>query len=321
MPAVLVMDFLKGQEPHFNSHDLDPNFLTQTNESFPLPVQWQATALFTPDDRVFGSLLATERWEFPTTPPTLGEQPHNDTFPSSYLARHAQGQWQPANNQLLFGATFRPLAINERIATNYSLPPQSVIPTVATSSVDLALDRLRDFFSRDNYLQELQLAYGKDLTTDTVIGAILQGRGFANAKLQSLPKLEILSPDSLGTAAGAFDGLNNKIYLSSNLVNRGNVDEIASVIIEEIGHFLDRQFHGNLDAPGDEGAIFSRLVRDNLITAAEYRELIQEDDWGEIIKRQRHWRVATAIDSDIFTDRYLSRQLPIDRQIFTHTGV
>jgi DNA polymerase III delta prime subunit len=39
------------------------------------------------------------------------------------------------------------------------------------------------------------------------------------------------------------------------------------------------------------------------------------------IKRQRHWRVATAIDSDIFTDRYLSRQLPIDRQIFTHTGV
>ncbi|WP_157259909.1 hypothetical protein [Chamaesiphon minutus] len=40
-----------------------------------------------------------------------------------------------------------------------------------------------------------------------------------------------------------------------------------------------------------------------------------------VIRRQRHWRVATAIDSDIFTDRYLSRQVPIDRQIYSQIGV
>jgi hypothetical protein len=141
---------------------------------------------------------------------------------------------------------------------------------------------LRDFFNRDNYLQELQLAYGKDLTIDSIESAILPWRGFANANIQSLPTVEIISPDSLGSDNGAFDGLNNKIYLSTNLIARNNTDEIASVIIEEIGHFLDRQFHGNLDSPGDEGAIFSRLVRNIAIDEAEYRQLIQEDDWGEI---------------------------------------
>ncbi|NUN66997.1 hypothetical protein HCU40_20115 (plasmid) [Pseudanabaena biceps] len=39
------------------------------------------------------------------------------------------------------------------------------------------------------------------------------------------------------------------------------------------------------------------------------------------IKRQRHWRVATAINSVIFTDRKLSRQLAIDRQIYSWMSV
>jgi hypothetical protein len=39
------------------------------------------------------------------------------------------------------------------------------------------------------------------------------------------------------------------------------------------------------------------------------------------IKRQRHWRVATAIDSVISIDRRLSRQLSIDREIYRQIEV
>jgi aspartate 1-decarboxylase len=167
------------------------------------------------------------------------------------------------------------------------------LPTTCASAQALA--RIHDFFNRDNYLQELQLAYGKDLTLDSIESAI--------SNIQSLPTVAVISPDSLGSDNGAFDGLNNKIYLSTNLIARNNTDEIASVIIEEIGHFLDRQFHGNLDSPGDEGAIFSRLVRNIAIDEAEYRQLIQEDDWGEITLNGQTIAVERSVATPVYAIR------------------
>jgi hypothetical protein len=103
-----------------------------------------------------------------------------------------------------------------------------------------------------------------------------------------LPKIEVLSASILGKADGAFDTKNNKIYLSTNLINRGKVDEISTVLIEEIGHFLDSKFHPKGDAKGDEGAIFSKLVRGQKISDSEYLALINEDD-SKLIKIQNQW--------------------------------
>jgi hypothetical protein len=71
--------------------------------------------------------------------------------------------------------------------------------------------------------------------------------------------------------------------LSSNLIDRGQISEIVPVIIEEIGHYLDSRIHPGGDAAGDEGEIFSKLVRGVNISAAEYVTLINEDDHATII--------------------------------------
>jgi hypothetical protein len=49
-----------------------------------------------------------------------------------------------------------------------------------------------------------------------------------------------------------------------------NPEAIAAVLLEEIGHFVDSKINFS-DAPGDEGAIFSALVRGVELDKAEFQ--------------------------------------------------
>jgi hypothetical protein len=52
-------------------------------------------------------------------------------------------------------------------------------------------------------------------------------------------------------------------------------------LLEEIGHFIDAQINLS-DSVGDEGEIWSNLVLNKPMTAAQLDALKNENDWGTI---------------------------------------
>ena len=81
--------------------------------------------------------------------------------------------------------------------------------------------------------------------------------------------ISILENNELNGAYGAFDQSAGTIYLSKDFVlaNSADPSKISAVLLEEFGHLLDAKFNPT-DAPGDEGAIFSRLVTGTPYTEA-----------------------------------------------------
>lgn len=78
--------------------------------------------------------------------------------------------------------------------------------------------------------------------------------------------------------------MTNTIYLSQEFIaqNAGNPEAIKSVLLEEIGHYIDSKI--NLaDAAGDEGEIFAATVQGKTLSAGELQALKAEDDTAKII--------------------------------------
>jgi VCBS repeat-containing protein len=97
----------------------------------------------------------------------------------------------------------------------------------------------------------------------------------------NVPPVEIRTAAELNGALGGFSAQTNTIYLSSALFTDNNVNLITRVLLEEIGHKVDSVIN-TLDTPGDEGEIFSLLVRGIAPTESELNRLQTENDQGFI---------------------------------------
>jgi hypothetical protein len=139
--------------------------------------------------------------------------------------------------------------------------------------------RLQDFFAKDSYLTDLKTAFGDRI--DSTIAADIANE-FTNGSGLVLPVVQILSQSQLNGAEGGFDSTNNQIYLAQEIVDTANIDTIASIAIEEIGHYLDTKLNTQ-DAPGDEGQIFEHLVDGKAFTASQLAIMKAEDDTASIV--------------------------------------
>ncbi|MEB3293667.1 MAG: VCBS repeat-containing protein, partial [Synechococcales bacterium] len=110
-----------------------------------------------------------------------------------------------------------------------------------------------------------------------------------------LPHLEILSNDALSGAYGAYAQATDTVYLSQQLIAGGNIHAIAAVLIEELGHSLDARINP-VDARGDEGEIFSRLVRQQFLSSELLNRLQAEDDSGYLQVGDRRVSIEQAQD-------------------------
>jgi hypothetical protein len=153
--------------------------------------------------------------------------------------------------------------------------------SLVSQGQELAVGAVKKFWGKSDSFKQLKLAFGNNIKKKDLDKIF-------KSSFNKLPKIEVLSASILGNADGAFDSKNNKIYLSNNLINRGKLEEISAVLIEEIGHYLDTKINPKVDAKGDEGAIFSRLVRGQKISNSEYLALINEND-SKVIKIKNQW--------------------------------
>ena len=85
------------------------------------------------------------------------------------------------------------------------------------------------------------------------------------------------SRSELGDAWGAFAQSTGKVYLSQELLNSQPIEQVVTVLLEEYGHFVDSQLNA-VDAPGDEGAIFSALVQGKILSVGQLSALKAEND-------------------------------------------
>ncbi|PSB50835.1 Ig-like domain-containing protein, partial [Chamaesiphon polymorphus] len=170
--------------------------------------------------------------------------------------------------------------------TLFPIQPLPAVQLAAAKASDwivrgkaVAVSQIQDFLNRPDRFEQFKIAFGQDLDRETIDRIVRDWQVEGN----KLPDIEIVPSQILGKADGGFDAANNKIYLSSNLIERGNSDEIVPVIIEEIGHYLDTKIHPGSDAVGDEGEIFAKLVRGVNIADSAYVTLINENDGATII--------------------------------------
>ena len=69
----------------------------------------------------------------------------------------------------------------------------------------------------------------------------------------NLPEVTLLDSGEISNALGAFSGETGEIYINSDWAQEASDEDIAYVLSEELGHFLDHLLN-NSDTYGDEGA-------------------------------------------------------------------
>jgi Ca2+-binding RTX toxin-like protein len=143
--------------------------------------------------------------------------------------------------------------------------------TTVQQALQIANNSLSLFASSPDFNAKMQLAFGNHKIWST-------------PDLIDFPTIEIRPAAEINNARGAFAAATNTIYLSQELVdeNSGNVGAIASVLVEEYGHYLDAQ-NNAIDSPGDEGELFANLVLGKGLSESELLALWGEDDSAIVV--------------------------------------
>ncbi|MBD2484481.1 VWD domain-containing protein [Planktothrix sp. FACHB-1365] len=143
--------------------------------------------------------------------------------------------------------------------------------TTIEKALQVAQNYLSDFASSADFNAKMQLAFGNHKIWD-------------KADLIDFPTIEIRPGSEINNARGAFATATNTIYLSQELVdeNTGNVGAIASVLLEEYGHYIDAQ-NNAIDSPGDEGELFADLFLGKGLSESELLGLWGENDSAIVV--------------------------------------
>jgi hypothetical protein len=129
--------------------------------------------------------------------------------------------------------------------------------------VSAVRDSLFEFARSDGCLVNWETAFGTDYN---VVETTKLQQQWQNRDFSKIPSVEVVSDEVLGSASGAYSSSTNRIYLSESFLNSASPASVVSVLLEEIGHYVNAQIN-QVDSAGDEGAIFAQLVQGNRLEA------------------------------------------------------
>jgi peptidoglycan/xylan/chitin deacetylase (PgdA/CDA1 family) len=143
-----------------------------------------------------------------------------------------------------------------------------------SQGINLTVTELDAWLTQTNSLADLNLAFGTEWNRYKAAKILKNWRQGNN-----LPKIQVVTADLIHGARGAFDSSNGSIYINQDFLaqNCQNYSAISAVILEELGHYLDSTINTS-DSPGDEGAVFAKLVKREAMTSQELASLQAEDD-------------------------------------------
>ena len=103
--------------------------------------------------------------------------------------------------------------------------------------------------------------------------------------------VEILDGHTMAGLHGAYAPAEGhreeQIYLNGDWLESANSAAVEAVLLEELGHAIDRRLNGNHETAGDEGAIFSALIRNRQVNPSE----INQNDLSELLVSGRQIQV------------------------------
>jgi subtilisin family serine protease len=163
---------------------------------------------------------------------------------------------------------------------------------ILNQAVPEVREQLSQFISNDNFDEQITLAFdqhsdeivvplaGAEISDLSTFQPSNDAKNIINQWLGQesiFPGIEIVSSAAIDGAQGAYAGKTNQIYLSQEFLieNQHDPDAVESVLLEELGHSFSAQINSQ-DVPGDEGAIFSRLVRQEAIGEASAERIAPE---------------------------------------------
>ncbi|WP_415409633.1 beta strand repeat-containing protein [Synechococcus sp. A10-1-5-9] len=137
----------------------------------------------------------------------------------------------------------------------------------------LVEDRLATWSSNQGSFNDLlRQAFGVPPSTSAKSAALLASIQASGLGI-SVQILDATTMDGLiaaYTSAAPDDG--ERIYLNAAWLELATAEQIEAVLLEELGHAIDRRLNGSADTAGDEGAIFSALLRGESPDPAAYRD-------------------------------------------------
>ncbi|MEH2461855.1 DUF4214 domain-containing protein [Nostoc sp.] len=196
-------------------------------------------------------------------------------FPTDLTGLSSQGLLGLAGETLFDPSQYQPDTRTVRDDTAGSV--LKIITTV-NQAIDSTKDTLTGLVNNPEIHEILGVSFGVNYNHSIADSLLNQ---FAQKNFTEAPHVELISGQPFN---GAYAHENNTIYLSQEFVadHLGNADAIKGVLLEEFGHYLDSRINVQ-DAAGDEGDIFSRLVRGERISGEELSALKIEDDHANIL--------------------------------------
>lgn len=157
------------------------------------------------------------------------------------------------------------------------LPNVVRLNTQVEYALELVKEQLSSFANQANFEMTMQQAFGDKIEVAALKTAWLTG------EFRIIPEIEIRPAVEINGANGAYAAATNTIYLSQELLERNanNPDAVAAVLLEEVGHAVDRVLNES-DSAGDEGDIFARLVQGETLTKEEVQQLKTENDLATV---------------------------------------
>jgi len=183
------------------------------------------------------------------------------------------------DNIILPDAALTPMASGASTDSNTSLPDSSVDLLTGQAMSEVYGD-LSKFAAGPDFVAKMNLAFGENWDA---AGAKALAEGWFHGDFSDIPPVKVVSSAEIAGANGAFAAATNTIYLSKEFLtqNAANPAAVADVLLEEIGHSVDARLNVT-DSPGDEGAIFSRVVQGKDLSQGELQGLKSEDDTATV---------------------------------------
>ncbi|MDB9522255.1 Calx-beta domain-containing protein [Dolichospermum circinale CS-1225] len=161
------------------------------------------------------------------------------------------------------------------------------------ATLNKTYNQLKNFAGLNDFWNLFEIAFGTQY--DHTVATNLRSQWLVG-DFSSFPQIEILDSSILGNASGAYGTSTNKIYLAANFLDTATDTDIIAVLLEEYGHFIDAHIN-QTDSAGDEGEIFSNLVRGNSLSAGTLQALKGENDHATITVDGQSIEVEQALTS------------------------
>ncbi|WP_146136498.1 SBBP repeat-containing protein [Aphanothece hegewaldii] len=161
---------------------------------------------------------------------------------------------------------------------NFWMTETDLAPSTLKEAFLSVQEQLQIFANSSNFEETIKTSFGNNFQ-QAEIESIHQA--WQTNDFREIPTIAIANSTQLGGAKGVYISETDQIFLAREFINSASLEEIASVLLEEIGHGIDHKI--NLaDTQGDEGELFAALIQGKTLDQATLDRLKQEDDTATV---------------------------------------